>query len=130
MADAEGAILARLLLTLGGRRDIRLFRNTVGSGWVGKPVRMVQEDDGLTVVLRHARRVTFGLATGSPDLVGFRKLTITPAHVGQDIAQFLGIEVKAGTTRLTRDQAAFLAMLERFGAYAAVAGDLPDLDGL
>jgi hypothetical protein len=39
--------------------------------------------------------VRFGLCKGSSDLIGLRSLEITPELVGQRLAQFVALEVKA-----------------------------------
>ena len=57
------------------RGAVRLFRNSVGVGYVcrGKPVRL---KDG-RLLLKGASAVRFGLAVGSGDTIGFRQVTIT-----------------------------------------------------
>lgn len=79
------------------RKGVKLFRNNVGA---------LQDQTG--------RLVRYGLANDtaalngrlkSGDLIGWRSVTITPAHVGRTIAQFVSRECKppgwkyAGTDR-------------------------------
>src|SRR5271167_4918556 len=79
--------------------DTRLFRNNVGEAWVGEhiPLRRGPHERGLTLELRNARRIQFGLAPGSSDLIGWRSVVVTAEMVGQRVAIFTGIEVKQGS---------------------------------
>jgi len=85
------------------RGDVRLFRNNVG------------------VCIRDGARIPFGLAVGSPDLIGWRRTVITSDMVGQTVAVAVGIEVKTQTGRVRPEQRAFLAHMQAFGALAGVA---------
>ena len=67
---------------------LRLFRNQVG-----------QLPDPRT-----GRYVQFGLAKGSSDLIGFKKIKITEDMIGQEIAQFVSIEIKTEKGKLTPQQ--------------------------
>ena len=80
------AYVQSLVRLEAGRKGVKLWRNNVGvmPNEMGQPVR-------------------FGLANDSPalnksiksgDLIGWRSITITPAHVGTRIAQFLSRECK------------------------------------
>lgn len=60
---------------------VRLFRNECGTAIV--------RDEG-----KAPRYVRYGLSVSSPDLIGWRTITITPAMVGKVFAQFVGVEVK------------------------------------
>ena len=90
MMKPESTVQAEIMLTIGALPGVRVFRNTVGEGWVGDVVA----NDGGAVVIRNARYVRFGLCPGSSDLIGWRSLLITPAMVGITVAQFLAPEVK------------------------------------
>jgi hypothetical protein len=67
------------------------------------------------------RLVTYGLCKGSSDLIGLRQVLIGPEHLGQTLAVFTAIEVKAPGGRLREEQRSFLALVERFGGYGGVA---------
>lgn len=86
----ETQLQAEILRALGSRPDVRLFRNQVGQGWVGRYGGRVGEG----IVLIGARKVSFGLPVGSADLIGWRIITVSPEIVGRQIAQFLSVEVK------------------------------------
>jgi hypothetical protein len=113
--------LLREILIHCSNGSVRLFRNTVGSAWVGVS-RWV---DGMIVVHRPTR-VTFGLSTGSADIVGWRTITITPEMVGQQIAQFVSIEAKAKRGKMTAEQQAWLDTVYDAGGVAVVARSLED----
>ncbi|MHB1266419.1 MAG: VRR-NUC domain-containing protein [Acidithiobacillus ferriphilus] len=87
-----------------GHGDLRLFRNNVGSA---------QTADG--------RFIRFGLAPGSPDLIGWKRITITPDMVGKTVAVTVGIEVKGASGRPAVDQMRFIAHMQDFGCLAGIA---------
>lgn len=89
---------------------MRAFRNQVGS--LPDP--------------RTGRLVTFGLARGSADLIGWRTITIGPEHIGQRIAVFTSIEVKTPTGRVRPDQTAWLTAVQAGGGIAGIARSVPD----
>jgi hypothetical protein len=103
---SETAGLQEIRLALGLLPGLRLFRNNVG----------VLRD-------REGRAVRFGLAPGSSDLIGWRTVTITPDMVGQKVAVFTALEVKApgGTHKVTAEQRRFLDVVEAAGGIAGVA---------
>ncbi len=115
--ESEAQIQARILLSVGGERTCRLFRNPVGEGWVGQTVRR----EGPNVLLTAAQRVTYGLSVGSPDTVGWRSVVVTPAMVGQTVAVFVGIEVKDRKGVASDEQKNFLAVLRAGGGLAGLA---------
>ena len=114
----EVTILRDIMRTLG-TGAVRLWRNNVG---------VAMYPDG--------SRVVYGLCPGSSDLIGYRTVEVTPAMVGQRVAVFVAVEVKAPGGRLTAEQAHFLATVTAAGgigvearsaeqAAALVLGDLP-----
>lgn len=94
---------ARIMLAVGALPGVRLFRNTVGQGWIGKQVQGPND----LVILRHASKVSFGLQVGSHDLIGWRTTLITQQMVGSKIAVFLGGEIKTHTGKLSAEQRNF-----------------------
>lgn len=126
---SEADIQARILLAVGALPDVRLFRNTVGEGWQGT----VLTRHGDTIALRNARYVTFGLAPGSADLIGWRRRLITAADVGSVFAQFTGVEVKTTKGRAADKQRHFLDVVTNAGGCAGIArspDDARDLLGI
>ena len=91
------------------RGPVRLWRNNVG--------RLRDERGQL---------VTFGLCPGSADLVGYRTITVTPDLVGQQIAVFAAVEVKAERGRPTAEQTAWLEHVRAAGGIAGIARSVED----
>jgi hypothetical protein len=87
-----------------------LFRNSVGS--LPDP--------------RTGRLVTFGLAKGSADLIGWRTVVVTPEMVGQRIAVFTSLEIKTATGRLSPAQTHWIHAVRSAGGIAGVARSVPD----
>ena len=87
----------------------RLFRNNTG-----------------TLRDQHGRPVSFGLARGSADLIGYRTITITPDMVGQQVAVFTSIEVKTPTGRIRPEQQQWLETVQAAGGIAGVARSVED----
>jgi hypothetical protein len=110
VANAETTLQQQIRLAVGTRSDLRLFRNQVGS--LPDP--------------RTGRLVTFGLARGSADLIGWRTVTITPDMVGQRIAVFTSIEVKTPTGRVRSEQQAWLGTVQSAGGIAGIARSIAD----
>lgn len=94
----------REIMVLAGRIGLRLFRNNCGT----------YEKDG--------NWIKYGLANpGGADLIGWRPLTITQEMVGQTVAQFTAVEVKSKTGRVTKEQQAFLDIVNQQGGKGIVA---------
>jgi hypothetical protein len=110
MSNAETTLQQKIRLALGTRPDARLFRKQVGS--LPDP--------------RTGRLVTFGLARGSADLIGWRTVTITPEMVGQQVAVFTSIEVKTATGRLRPEQEHWLGAVQAACGIAGVARSIDD----
>lgn len=103
-ADIQNSI--RLAISNG---PIRLWRNTVGN-----------------YELKDGRRIRAGLATGSPDLIGFKSVYVSPDMIGKRVALFAGVEVKSESGRLHPEQERFLQMLAEAGAISGVARSVED----
>jgi hypothetical protein len=103
----ETSIMQNIRLQLGGRPDVRLYRNNVGA-----------------CTDKTGRLVTFGLCPGSSDLIGWRSVTVTPQMVGKRVAVFLSIEVKAPGAythpKRLASQLAFLDAVKRAGGLAGM----------
>jgi len=112
MANAETTLQQQIRLALGTNPDTRIFRNQVGS--LPDP--------------RTGRLVTFGLAKGSADLIGWRTITVTPAMVGTRLAIFTSIEVKTPTGRVRPEQQAWLKAVQQAGGIAIIARSVPDAE--
>ena len=113
----ETELRKRVLLDVG--REVRLFPNPRGNGWMGRVVSETAD----RVTLAYPRRVSFGLAPGASDLLGWKPVTITPDMVGATLAVFAAVELKqaGGTHPVTEEQRRFLDAVERAGGVAGVA---------
>ena len=74
--------------------------------------------------------MTFGLAKGSADLIGWRTVIITPEMVGQRLAVFTSIEVKTPTGRVRPEQHAWMAAVSGAGGIAGIARSVQDANDL
>lgn len=115
MTEAE--IKNRIRLAVGKLPSVKLFNSPTGDGWAGKTLRITEGQ----ILIGPYRRVQFGLCPGSCDLIGWRAVTITPEMVGQQVAQFVGVEVKSATGKLRPDQENFIRVLRESGGCAGVA---------
>lgn len=78
--------------------------------------------------LKDGRWLASGLCKGSSDLIGWRRILITPEMVGQVIAQFVAVEVKSGKEQPTPEQLDFIHTVREHGGLAFVARSEKDLD--
>ena len=120
----ENAIMRSILGSLSNGR-VRLFRNTVGAAWMG----VSQWVDG-KILIERPKRVTFGMATGSSDIIGWRSIIITDEMVGHRVAQFVAIEVKAKNGRATNEQIAFVETVQAHGGLADIVRSVEDAEDL
>lgn len=104
----------RILLSLPANK--RLFRNNVGTGWVG----LIVEKRGNSLVLRDPRPLHSGLCKGSSDLIGWTTVEITADMVGNKIAVFTAVEVKTGNVRITEEQKNFIDKVNEAGGIGEV----------
>ena len=71
--------------------------------------------------------MTFGVGSpGGSDLIGYRKVTVTPEMVGQEIPVFAAIEVKTAKGRATKDQQRFIEHIRDAGGIAGIARSVDD----
>ena len=115
----ESELLQRIRLALG--RTVTLFRNNVGQAWIGEIHRRGQE-----MWIHNPRPLQAGLCRGSADLIGWRRVTVTPEMVGSNIAVFTAIEVKTPRGRVSEEQQAFIDALAADGGIAVVARSVDD----
>ena len=95
------------------RGTTRLWRNNTG--------RLLDQ---------RGRPVTFGLCPGSADLIGYRTVTITPDMVGQQLAVFAAVEVKAERGRPTAEQLTFLEHVRAAGGRAGIARSVAEAEAI
>ena len=110
MSNQETVLQQNIRLALGQHSDLRLFRNETGK--LPDP--------------RTGRWVQFGLAKGSSDLIGFKTIKITPEMIGQEVAQFVSIEIKTERGKLTEVQQNWLQKVHDSGGIVGVARSIQD----
>lgn len=126
----DTARLNRILLACS-RGAVRLFRNSIGLGWVGKSWRCPKDGTVVTlqvgdVVVRKARPLHAGLLKGSGDLIGWVEREIRPEHVGQTWAVFVSLEDKGPGDRSDADQVNWRDQVRAAGGLAAEVRSVED----
>lgn len=124
--------LMRRLQVRASSQGARLWRNQVGQGLlirgrdreaIVKACQALAEKMGGS-----ASRVTFGLPTGSGDMVGYVPKLITSGDVGTVLPLFACPEVKTKTGRLSDEQKHWRAFVESVGGAHAVLRSEEELD--
>lgn len=106
--SSESNISKRVMLAVS-RLGAKIFRNSVG--------------------FDRERKVRYGLAKGSHDLIGWYPIVIKPEHVGMTLAVFVGIEVKGEKTPLKKHQLNFMQVLADDGGISILArGSADDIE--
>jgi hypothetical protein len=89
----------------------RLWRANSGKGWAGK---FIDAKNGILKLANFGRLELF--PPGTPDMIGFDSMIITPEMVGQRVAVFVGSELKATKNdKLNKDQRNFKNLLIKMG---------------
>jgi len=117
----EARIQREIMLALS-QAGCLVWRNNTGQAWQGKVIHQ----SGDQVTLSGARRINFGLCKGSSDLIGAKKITVTPDMVGKEIGVFLAPEVKTPQGRITQEQQNFIVAVNRAGGIGFVARSAED----
>ena len=122
----------RTLILHASQCGATVFKNEVGAAWQGEIIKsgtIIPQK----IILKNCRRVTYGLCTGSSDLIGWTPITITPEMVGKKLAVFTAIEVKLdkqGKYKATKEQKQFINVVRNNGGYAGVADCKKDLEDI
>ena len=103
------------------REGGRIFRNNVGTGWVGKFKRRYENGD---VLVGNARPLHAGLCVGSSDLIGWIPVTITDGMVGKKLAVFTAVECKTARVPTTTHQKNFIKTVTNSGGVGFVCRNL------
>jgi len=118
------------ILLATSRGATRMFRNSVGLGWIGKTERVTKPIQVMVfpgdVVIRKARALHAGLATGSADLIGFKSYVVQPEDVGKRVAVFVSMEAKEGTGRMTPEQKNWRDQVQAAGGIAGEVRSVED----
>lgn len=127
MNGKETNLVRKIMLALGKDPKVRIFRNNVGSGYIGASKKFshpqtvnVKSGD---VLIQNARYFDAGLCPGSSDLIGLKAIKITPEMVGTEIACFVAVEVKFPSGRVQENQINFLDMVKKLGGRGIICRD-------
>lgn len=127
MNGKETNLVRKIMLALGKDPKVRIFRNNVGSGYIGASKKFshpqtvnVKSGD---VLIQNARFFDAGLCVGSSDLIGLKAVKITPEMIGTEIACFVAIEVKLPSGRVQQNQINFLEMVKKLGGKGIICRD-------
>lgn len=114
MTESDIQKKIRLALSKHGRSVI--FRNNVGQAWAGKSKRLSSGD----VLIQDPYPISFGLCTGSSDLIGYTSVVITPEMLGKKVAIFTALEVKRPMSQPTPAQRQFIMRVRQDGGRAGI----------
>lgn len=85
-------------------------------------MRLWRNNSGSLPDPRTGRYVQFGVGSpGGSDLIGYRRVTVTPEMVGQDLAVFAAVEVKTPKGRVKPEQQQFVDHIRGAGGIAGIA---------
>lgn len=85
-------------------------------------MRLWRNNSGSLPDPRTGRYVQFGVGSpGGSDLIGYRRVTVTPEMVGQDVAVFAAVEVKTPRGRVKAEQQQFVDHIRSAGGIAGIA---------
>ena len=111
--------IMRLIQLAAPKLGVTLFRNNVGTGFVGKTIRIFKPTTMTLmpgdVVVRNARPLHSGLCKGSSDLIGF-----------DNAGRFLAVEVKALTGKTSSEQENFLSVVNKNCGLGFIARSVED----
>jgi len=113
MGQKENKLKEKILVEMPD--DQRLFRINSGMAWAGEIITKTADK----IVLKNPRPF-HGAPSGWPDLAGWTTKKITQDMVGQEIAVFTGIEIKA-TGKQSKHQKKFEEVLTDMGGVYDVA---------
>jgi hypothetical protein len=112
----ESNISQLIRLSVSKSTTAKVFRNNVGTGWIGKNKRLKSGE----MLIQDPRPLKAGLTVGSSDLIGWTVKEITPEMVGKKIAIFTAIEVKKPSGRTSKEQLNFINNLRADGGIVGV----------
>ncbi len=118
----ESKIQKDIFKVLNSSVETRVFRNNVGSAFLGKVVKKTPQN----INIANPRFVRFGLRKGSSDLIGWTTTEVTKEMIGQKIAVFTSIEVKQKGKYSTDDQKNWINQVNVSGGIAGVARSADD----
>ena len=117
-AVLEDQVRYDILKYFGLRQDMKLFANPCGNAWAG----ILEKSSREKVLLKHPRRISYGLEVGSSDLIGW--ITI------EGRAVFLALELKSPTGRPSKEQLNWIEQVKLAGGIAGIVRSPQDVEKL
>jgi len=121
--NAETVLGKQVLLAVGSRPGVTLFRNNTAMGWAGKVIRSYKNG---SKEIANANPLHAGLCVGSSDYIGLVTIEITPDMVGKKVAVFTALETKTDTGEERRKQELFIKAVRRAGGIAGFVRSIAD----
>lgn len=118
----ESNIQKTIQLAISKQTNSTMFRNNVGTGWVGKTIRTTNGG----ILIENPRPLNAGLCTGSSDLIGWTEIEITPDMIGEKVAVFTAIEIKTRKGKTSNDQINFCDLVKKSGGKSGTARTIED----
>ena len=126
--DIQGEIMIA-----ASRMGARLLRNQVSLAFASNRHKVLRAGEnyratGGEALLFDHRKVSTGLGKGSPDLIGWTPITITPDMVGKTLAVFTGVEAKRPGQKPRPEQQKWIDLIIGQGGISGVATSPEDLE--
>ena len=118
----EHLIQSAILLRLGSRPDVRLFRNNSAGAWGGEVICRTPT----TITIANPYPIHAGLFKGSADLIGWRVRYFNAIP----FAQFLSCEVKKPGGQVRPEQLLWEAAVKKAGGIAGIVRSVEEAEGL
>lgn len=130
----EKNIQQRIMLA-AAQAGATVFRNNTGNGVAGSHMQRIEKAGPVMLqpgdwVVRHGSRIQYGLCVGSSDLIGWRRVIITPDMMYKQVAMFLALEVKTDSGKATHEQINFIEQVRKAGGLAGVVRSVDEAIGV
>jgi hypothetical protein len=106
------ANIRNTIILKGTDKDTRLWNNPTGMAYRGKLV-----GNGTLV---EAVPIKYGLAVGSSDIIGIKRVKVTEDMIGNELGVFVALEVKTDKGELRPEQRVFLDIVGSLGGISGV----------
>jgi len=126
MSTRHEEIVSKIILDWSKDNRGRLFKNHQGQAWTGKTHSVI--GDKFALMLEYPRKITFGLAVGSSDLIGWEYISFIDLDGNTiRIPVFCSIEVKTkASPKLTMEQILWVNNIANIGGRAYTAREKDD----
>lgn len=130
--NGEETNLVRRITLAVAKYGVRLFRNNVGTGWIGRSKQFTKTEvihvNRGDVIIYQGRIFHAGLIKGSGDSIGLTPVVITPQMVGKTVAVFTSIESKTAKGVVSPEQKNWVKFVQDNGGIAGIAKSEEDAE--